>query len=81
MDPSETFRPSVEVFRQVKSLDDYSPLEQEYRLRYYKWNGDCYGWVFVCDILSISLCHYVYITQYGMQQNIHIGVKLNLYTQ
>ena len=34
VDPSEALRPSVEVFRQVKSLDDYSPLEQEYRLRY-----------------------------------------------
>ena len=27
-------RPSVEVFRQVNSLENYTPKEQEYRLRY-----------------------------------------------
>lgn len=32
--PSETLRPSIEMFRKVKSLSDYSPHEQEYRLRY-----------------------------------------------
>ena len=45
VDPSETLRPSVEVFRQVKSLNDYSPLEQEYRLRYYKWQSMYIGWL------------------------------------
>ena len=34
VDPGEKLRPSVEVFRKVKSLEDYSPSEQEYRLRY-----------------------------------------------
>ena len=33
VDPTQKSRPSVEVFRQVKSLENYNPKEREYRLR------------------------------------------------
>ena len=33
-DPDGSLRPSIDIFRQVKSMEDYSPSEQEYRLRY-----------------------------------------------
>ena len=35
VDPNESLRPSIETFRKVKSLEDFSPTEQEYRLRYF----------------------------------------------
>ncbi len=34
VDPGDRVRPSIEVFRQVNSLENYTPKEQEYRLRY-----------------------------------------------
>ena len=33
VDPDGSLRPSIDIFRQVKSMEDYSPSEQEYRLR------------------------------------------------
>ena len=33
VDPEEKLRPSIDVFRQVRSLETYNPKEQEYRLR------------------------------------------------
>jgi len=33
VDPKEKLRPSIDIFRQVKSLEQYNPKEQEYRLR------------------------------------------------
>ncbi|CAI8035521.1 Carbohydrate sulfotransferase 14 [Geodia barretti] len=35
VDPDGSLRPSIDIFRQVKSMEDYSPSEQEYRLRNY----------------------------------------------
>ena len=33
VDPNGNLRPNIDIFRQVKSLEDYTPSEQEYRLR------------------------------------------------